>query len=579
MVGGARIGSKGEVGEHYWVNNERIVMEVWQRQPWKDEPEFYGELAGVNFDGSRFFMLYGYRAGQQSLGSNIGKREGVMGWAQLINTLPDDENHVLISSTKMSRSGGRHPRIHKMNVYSGKLSRPIVSSPVPYASFVTDQQGSVKFVSGIDSDFERRVYTRDEDEWNEITGQYGDSFRPLALDNSGQKLFFLDALSGDKKGLHSLDLTTGKRSEVYTDERVDITGISFNAARDAVYALRVDDGYPAYVMFNEVGDEAKSFKSLLATFPWYTVDITSTSRDKNRMIIYVSNDIDAGTYYLYTRDANSLLQLFTNYEDLDIDQMAQTTPFNFKSFDGTDIQGYVTYPNQLPENGKVPLVTLVHGGPRARDYWLFDPEVQMLAAQGYAVARINYRGSEGYGEDFVHAGDLHWGDSIQKDMVAGTEYLVAQGKVDAEKMCIMGASFGGYSALMAPINAPDLFQCAVAHVGVFDLSLMKDNGDVPELLWGSEYLDETIGSNEQQLAQFSPVNHVDKLTIPVFIAHGKRDKRVPFEHAERLRDALDKQNKDYEWFVKDSESHGFFNEENRAEYFVKVSEFLAEHLD
>jgi dipeptidyl aminopeptidase/acylaminoacyl peptidase len=119
----------------------------------------------------------------------------------------------------------------------------------------------------------------------------------------------------------------------------------------------------------------------------------------------------------------------------------------------------------------------------------------------------------------------------------------------------------------------------VAHVGVFDLELMREEGDIPELLFGSKYLDEAIGDDEALLAKFSPVNHIDKLTIPVFIAHGKRDKRVPFEHAERLRDALDKQNKDYEWFVKDSESHGFFNEENRAEYFVKVSEFLAEHLD
>ena len=107
---------------------------------------------------------------------------------------------------------------------------------------------------------------------------------------------------------------------------------------------------------------------------------------------------------------------------------------------------------------------------------------------------------------------------------------------------------------------------------------MREDGDIPELLWGSEYLDEAIGNNEDLLAQFSPVNHIEKLNIPVFIAHGKKDKRVPFEHAERLRDALDEHNKDYEWFVKKSESHGFFNEDNRAEYYTKVSKFLAEHL-
>ena len=401
----------------------------------------------------------------------------------------------------------------------------------------------------------------------------------MALTDNGESLFYLDREDGDKQGLFSLNLATGERTTIYVDDNVDISGVAYNADRSSVYALALDDGYPTYVMFNDSGEEAKLFKSLLATFQGYNIFITSRSKDRALWVLYVSNDIDAGSYYLYNRKENRLSQLFANLDHIDINLMAESKPITFMSFDETPIPGYITYPLNMKADDKVPLVTLVHGGPHGpRDFWSFDRDVQMLAAQGYAVLRVNYRGSGGYGNKFMFSGYRQWGNAIQKDIIAGTRWAIEQGNIDASKVCIMGASFGGYSAVMSPILAPDLFKCSVAHVGVYDLQMMYDEGDIPTLLFGEAYLDKAIGRDEQQLREFSPVAHIEKLQAEVFIAHGKEDRRVPFEHAQALREQLDKYNKPYEWFVKTTESHGFYDQENRQEYYENVAKFLKKHL-
>jgi dienelactone hydrolase len=579
MIGGANLGGRNEVGSHFWANDYRIVMSVWQRVGWKDQPESYGELAGVNYDGSGLEMLYGYRAGDVGTTSRLRKREFIRGWANVIHTLPDDKNHVLISSTPATESGSQLARIHKMNVKSGVLSKSKVVSPIPYASFVATKEGEVRFATGIDANYQRKSFIYEDDEWQEVTGSFGNNFRPIVLSQDNESLFYMDTIGSDKRGLHKFDLKTGESQAIYTDSDVDVTDFNFTTDDSIVYALRTDNGYPTYVMVDKTDAEAKIFRSLLATFEGFVVSITSSSKNGNRLVIYVSNDIDAGTYYMFDKEKGNISSLFSNLDHLDIDKLAQTIPFNFQSFDGNDVGGYVTYPMGMSANEKVPLVTLVHGGPRARDFWTFNREVQMLTAQGYAVVRVNFRGSQGFGSQFMQMGNKQWGEAIQKDIIAGTQHIIEQGKIDQSKVCIMGASFGGYSAVMSPIIAPDLFKCAVAHAGVYDLEMMFEEGDIPNRLWGKSYLAEAIGTNAERLKAHSPVHNIDKLKAAVFIAHGKEDRRVPFEQAEALKEAMDEHNKAYEWYVKGSEAHGFADEGNRAEYYQKVSEFLSKHLN
>ena len=590
-LGGIDFGDRGEVGNFHWVNNERLVIELWQRKSWLEQGENLGELFAINYDGSNSDLIYGYRAGEERRSSRIKKKEATRGWAEIVNVLPNDEKHILISSTSMTdRFGyqpnvasiedfGNYPTVHKLNVYTGKLYRASARAPVPFTQFITTKDGELAFAIGTDEKSYNRSYRYIDREWVEMTDEIGSAFLPLVLDDSGDQLLFIDNLNQDKAGLYSLDLKSGKRSTIYVDENVDIEQVNFNADRSSAYAVRIDDGFPTYVMFNDSGKEAALFKAFLATFPGYKINVVSRSEDLSKSILHISNDVDPGSYYLFDSAENKLQFLFANLSNLDAKKMAQSTPISFSSFDGTKVHGYITYPINMDNKQKVPLVTLVHGGPHGiRDYWAFDREVQMLAAQGYAVLRVNYRGSGGYGAKFLASGYKQWGGAIQKDIIAGTQWALEQGKIDAAKVCIMGASFGGYSAVMAATLAPDLFKCAVANAGAYDLQMMLEQGDIPDLLYGSALLEHYIGSNEAKLVEFSPVHNVEKLKAKVFIAHGERDKRVPFAQAQGLKKALDKHNKPYVWFTKRTESHGFFDQGNRKDYYEQVSKFLATHL-
>ncbi len=579
-LGSFSLGTSKEVGEFYWATSKRIVAERWHREPWQSQAKNYGELFAIDYTGKNSEMIYGFLAGERATGSKLNKKEAVFGWAEVLHLLPDDKKHILISSTQMSDHGGSFPTIHKLNIHSGKLGRAITRSPVPYASFLTNAQGELKFVTGTTADYKQVTFKYEDKKWVEISNDVGSSFTPLALSDNDQSVLFIDNKGQDKDGLFKMNLNTGLVSEIYTDSNVDVTNVNYTTDKNNVYAARIDDGRPSYVILDKGSEDANIFKRLLATFQGYSVTVTSKSEDGNLWVVYVRNDIDAGTYYLFNSEKNALSQLVSNHEHIDINTLSETQPVTFDSFDGVTIHGYITYPLTAPENIKVPLITLIHGGPHGeRDYWYYNAETQMLASQGYAVLQVNFRGSGGYGNNYEASGYRHWGSDIQNDIIKGTKWAVSQGRIDSDKICAMGGSFGGYSAIMSAILEPNLFKCVVTNAGVYDLELMRKKGDIPDLLWGEHYLDSAIGEDYEILASFSPVNHTESLKAPILIAHGKKDRRVPYTQAESLIKALDKNNKSYELFIKPKETHGFYDEKNRMEYFNKVAVFLDKYLN
>jgi dipeptidyl aminopeptidase/acylaminoacyl peptidase len=211
--------------------------------------------------------------------------------------------------------------------------------------------------------------------------------------------------------------------------------------------------------------------------------------------------------------------------------------------------------------------------------WGYDPSVQLLAVEGYAVLQINFRGSTGYGTKFRDAGYGEWGRKTQEDIIDATYWAIKEGIADKERIAIFGASFGGYSALQAPILEPDLYKAAIGYVGVYDLDMLYTTGDIETARWGEAYLDTTLPDNEADRIAQSPARNVDKLKAAVFIVHGVDDYRAAFEHAEALRDALDEINYPYEWLAKDGEGHGFYDVDNRIELNNKVLAFLEKHLN
>lgn len=580
-VGGADFGIEQEVGDVYWANNERLVIEVLQYRPWLEQPGYAGELFAIDLDGRRGEMIYGYRAGQDQVGSNLKKKEQTRGWATVINLLPELEDEILISSQPWTTGGASVPTVHRLNIKNGRISGVVAGGPVNYADFIADEAGNLKVAAGTDSSFKKRVYlfNDEKNDWDEVpTSEFGEGYYPLTVDDAGEFLFFIDDFNQDKEGLFKLNLKTGERKHIYTDENVDITSVNFSSDGSSVYAMRTDPGYPTYLMFNNVSEEAKLYKYFLSKFPGYKVTITSQSDDDNLWMIYASNDISAGGFYLYNKKADSFKLLFANMTHINRASFSESIPIEFKASDDHLVHGYITYPVGIPETQSIPLVTLVHGGPQSRDYWSFDREVQLLASQGYAVLRVNFRGSIGYGNKHFAGSVKQWGDRVQRDIIDGTKWVISQGGIDQNKVCIMGGSFGGYSAVQSATLAPDLFKCVIGNAGVYDIEMMFEEGDIPRILFGKSYLESQLGTDKELMRKYSPVHNVAKLKAPVLIAHGEKDVRVPIEHAEALRDAMDKHGKKYEWFVKETETHGFFDEQNRTEYYEKVVQFLEKHL-
>ena len=220
-----------------------------------------------------------------------------------------------------------------------------------------------------------------------------------------------------------------------------------------------------------------------------------------------------------------------------------------------------------------------HGGPHGPyDSWGFDNDAQFLASRGYAVLQVNYRGSGGRGKAFMESGYGEWGGKMQDDLAEGVQWAIAQGLADKERVCTYGASYGGYAALMQPIRYPDLYKCAIGYVGVYDLQVMKSEGDINDGASGRLYLDQVLGTDVAKLKAWSPAQNVDKINVPVFLVQGSIDKRVPMAQFNALNKALAGRNEPVETMIAQGEGHGFYKPENRAELYRRIEAFLGKYI-
>jgi dipeptidyl aminopeptidase/acylaminoacyl peptidase len=256
--------------------------------------------------------------------------------------------------------------------------------------------------------------------------------------------------------------------------------------------------------------------------------------------------------------------------------MRQKEPFRMEARDGTVLNGYITRP---VGNGPHPMVVLPHGGPHnIHNTWHFDRKIQLLANRGYAVLQVNYRGSGGYGVDFETAGFREWGAKMQDDITDATHWAIDKGHADKNRICIYGASYGGYAALMGSVKEPNLYRCAIGFAGVYDLELMLSSADIPRSKSGRAYLSKALGDDREQLRSRSPARHAQAISIPILLIHGKEDWRVDFEHAKRMKAALESNKKSFEWMVLSREGHGVYDEASRREMYERILGFLDKHL-
>jgi dipeptidyl aminopeptidase/acylaminoacyl peptidase len=580
FISHVRLPRENEFGDFFWANSERIVAKVMVKHSWQEFSSDNGELYAFNYDGSHQKLIYGYRTGKMQTGTSIKQRKSTYGWARVIDTLYNDPQHILISSTPWSKSGSKKASVVRLNIYKGKQRKGSHLSPISYAQFLTKNDGSLGLVQGIDENNKKHLYWLENNkDWQEILfNQNTDKVIPLSFDDSGENVYVVSDFGKDKKGLYKLNLMTGKQKSIFTDANVDIADYEQSTIDNQIYALRLDNGLPEYIMVNKNHEEAKVFKQLLASFPNSQISITSKTRVSDKFVFSVSSDTDPGSIYLYDKQKNQLKFLFAYRSQVNKKGFMKSEPFQFITSDNTTIRGYFTPAKNYQSDKVKKMVVLVHGGPQHRDSWLFDSDVHILSQHGYSVLRVNFRGSTGYGTAFEQSGFQQWGGDIQEDIAEAVDWAISNKNISAEKVCITGHSFGGYSAVMNPINYPEKYQCAVASMGVYDLPLMYEEGDITQLKFATSFLNTVLGIDKKIQQKMSPAFNVNKLKTPLFIFHGNKDWRAPIEQAESLLDALNKAKKPYQYHFFDKEGHGFYNPESRITFYTKMLTFLDKHL-
>jgi dipeptidyl aminopeptidase/acylaminoacyl peptidase len=566
-----------DVMDFWWASPQYVVYSEAEHQGGWDAPIATGELFSVEADGGSPTMLYGYRAGGMQAGTHIQRVTPERGSATFLSRIDGDPDHVLIVVAQWSAAGsaGALTEVYKLDVRNGNKVR-VTGAPMREADFLADHHGHVRFAMGNDLSGNRVIYMRPADggDWELLKQASDDRDWPIAFSADDRTVWFT-CPGSPGFGVCRFDPVTRKLVNVWSNPHVEVTALAQGLAEDSVIGVEFTDGRPAISVFDNQAPGVKALIELMRQYPGEDVHFVSGTVDGGKAVALVEADVDPGTFFLYDRASNKFTPLLQRAAWIDPNQLGRATPFTFTTRDGLSEQGYVTYPPGKENARNLPMVVFVHGGPYGiRDWWEYDPYVQAMATRGYAVLQVNYRGSGGYGHDFIKAGWKQWGGAMQDDVTDATRWAIAQGIADKNRICIYGGSYGGYAALEGAVKQPDLYRCAIGYVGVYNLRLMYTRGDIPQNLYGEDYLKRVLGTDMTVLAQHSPIYQLDNLKARVMLIVGGRDTRVPPVQGEELHAALLKRGIQHEWLYKANEWHGFYDEKNIAELFGKVDAFL-----
>ena len=567
------------IGRFFWANDERLVIELVDNVGYLAAPVSRGEIFAINADGQGGRLIFGYRAGGDQVGSHIKRAETTLAWGRVISPLRNDPRHVLIEQFSMQEASNRVADIYKLDVYTG-VETQVARSPLAGAAVYTDEDGELRLAGGLDDSGRQRYFFFEGHGWRDLGSISG---LPAGTEPLGylprEHAIYVSEPSGDGFAVWQVAIDTGERKPVATTGTAPVSDKVEDPASGRIVAIESEPDLPTWEFVDKGHPLSRVIQGLLAAYPGENVRIVNNTDDGRKALVFVYGDRDPGRYLLVDSTTMSAEPIAEARPWVKPEEMAEMSAFHIPASDGLRIHGYITLPLRAQPGTLPPMVVLPHGGPHGvRDDWGFDPEVQLLAQQGYAVLQVNYRGSGGYGEAYEKAGYRKWGDRVVQDIVDATRFAVRKGYADPRRICIYGGSFGAYAALQGSILAPDLYRCAVGYAGIYDLTLLSQTGDIRLERSGRGYLRTAVGEDEIALQKASPAGHADQIAARVLLIHGKRDERAPIEHAEALRDALTARGRPPEWLVEPKEGHGFYDEAARERMYGRLLEFLKKSL-
>ena len=572
-----RLEKNTHVADFWWVAPERVVISMSRKFGALDRPLLDGNLYAINADGSQPGLLAGQSVQGAGLGTKIQPKKVEQIAAFLIDDLVADDKNVVISVEPFSDDP--YTRADRLDVYSGRRQQ-VARAPIRNATFITDNKGVVRFAAGSATDNVNKLYYRAGDgaEWELVGTETEQGIEiPVGFSEDDKTAYFRAERKTGPDAIVAYDVASKVRKEILRDAKVDPSGFIYRNGTSVPVGAFFIDGKRTTRFFDDSAPEARLYRSLEAAFGGDAVRITSRSSDGRLALIETSSARSPGDFFLFDTVAKKATHLLSRRDWFDPAEMADRRGIALKARDGLELHGYLTVPKG--SSGKnLPMVVLPHGGPfGVREYWGFDDDSQMLASAGYAVLQLDFRGSSGYGRAFTDAGAGEWGGKMQDDLTDATHWAIQQGVADKDRICIYGASYGAYAALMGAAKEQGLYKCAAGYIGVYDLPAMFKTGDIQRRGSGETYLREWIG-DPAKLAAVSPSRLADRIKVPVFLAAGGEDQRAPIEHSKGMERALIKAGTPVETLYYDTEGHGFYTQQHQREYYTRLLAFLSRHL-
>ncbi len=472
------------------------------------------------------------------------------------------------------------------NAQTGELRKFSYPSGKP-VRWAFDKSGQLRAVTLMNSAFWKDVTkvsnwyrASPEAKWEMLAefGVHEDYWTPVYVPDETGKLVVRSRMGRDTYALYEYDVGTRALGSMMvghpTLDIIQADGVSSGV--DAIDRVFTHGMKPQVAWFNPVWASLQA--SVDQTFP---ETINSLSGDPaKRILIHSYSDVDPGSWYLLDIPTMRLRTIAAANPLIKSEEMRPMSVVQYAAADGLVIPAYLTRPANA--EGPQPTVVMIHGGPVARDHWRWDADVQLLASRGYVVFQPQFRGSSGFGKKFEKAGMGQWGLAMQDDVTAGVQFLIREGIADPKRICIYGASYGGYAALWGLAKTPELYRCGISFAGVSDIEHMwTDYSDRSESKVGRESMRNLIGdvhTQREKFAEVSPVKNAEKIKAPVLLIHGQRDRRVPISHSYDMWFALKRFGNKNEWLSFEDEGHGIALVSNQRDFYKRLLDFLQKHI-
>ncbi|AWH52688.1 peptidase S9 [Stenotrophomonas sp. ESTM1D_MKCIP4_1] len=576
LVGNFRPPRNNHANSVDWVSDNRLLIGLAEKWGALDAPRPTGELYAMDANGKRGDLLVGYRARPDEPGQVSGRVVEPVA-AFVADPRLGDERNVLISLWPFANDTSA--RLERMDVITGR--RVLVSrSPVQRATFTTDNDGVLRFAHGAAEDNINKLYYRQDDGRWTLLNDEGSSQRierPVGFSADNQLAYLVVEQVHGPDAVVSWNPRSGERRTMLQDTVVDPTYIIHQPGTRVPVGVQFVGAVPRSAFFDEQSPTARIQRMLEKAFPGQVVSLLSATADNARILVKVDSGRNPGDWFLFNTATREAAFLTARHRWFDRDGGASVRPVSLVARDGLPLHGYLTVPAGSDGRG-LPMVVVPHGGPIGEfDEGGFERDNHLLAAAGYAVLQINFRGSGNYGRAHIQAGAKQWGRAMQDDVTDATRWAIAEGIADPQRICIYGASYGAYSAMMGAVREPALYRCAAGYVGVYDLPMMFKRGDIQDRTSGLNYLRDWLG-DPAGLAAVSPVNLAASIKVPVLLAAGREDQRAPVQHTERMEAALKQAGVPVEAVYYAREGHGLYGDANQRDYYTRLLAFLARSL-